>query len=126
MRQLSPTHIANCAKEISRWAKAVRLINVLEYNLPKNFPEPDLIEPDRKPFDLKITWEADNPSHCIKLCKRIAKAFSEEGNIEPWHREATGHYGMRGCFQLGNKTTMYLRLLVADGRVAQSRAPYYN
>lgn len=126
MKQLSPKHIENCSREISRWAKAVRLISVLEHNLPKDFPEPDLIEPDRKPFDLKITWEADNPNHSAKLCKCIAKAFDEAGNKETWHREVTGHFGMRGCFRLGKKTTMYLRLLVADGRVGQSLAPYYN
>lgn len=115
MRQLSPSHIENCSREIGRWAKAVRLINVLEHNLPEGFPEPDLIEPDRKPFDLKITWEADNPNHSVKLCKRIAEAFNQAGNEATWQSEGDGYLGMRGRFRLGKKTTMYLRLLVADG-----------
>lgn len=112
MIRLNPKHIENCTREISRWSKAIRLINSLEFNLPEGFPEPDLIEPDRKPFDLQIIWQADNPGHSAKLRKRIVSALKSE---EKWHPDEKGYIGLRGRFRLGKKTTMYLRLLVADG-----------
>jgi len=126
MRQLSPRHIDNCAKEVSRWTKAIRLINLFEDKLPEGFPEPDLIEPDKKPYELKITWRADNSNHSDKLCERVAKAFAPVGNTVAWRRDATGHFEARGYFQLNKKAVGYLRLIVTDGRTGQATQPFYN
>jgi hypothetical protein len=114
MMRLNPRHIENCTREINRWAKATRLIHALELNLPQNkvFPEPDLIEPGRKPFDLRVTWEADNPGHSANLRKRIAAMLGLEMK---WQPEGGGYLGLRGRLRLGEKTTLNLRLLVADG-----------
>ncbi len=112
MKMLSSKHIENCSREISRWSKAVRLIHALERNLPENsFPEPDLIEPSRKPFDLRIVWGVDNPQHSINLRKRIASALKIETK---WYKEVDGYYGLRARVRLGDQT-IYLRLLVATG-----------
>lgn len=114
MTQLDPKHIENCSREISRWARAVRLIHSLEHNLsPGSFPEPDLIEPSRKPFDLRIVWEANNLSHSANLRKRIASVLNLEMK---WHPDEHGYFGLRGRVRLGGKTTIYLQLLVAHGR----------
>ncbi len=113
MKMLSERHIENCSREISRWSKAVRLIHSLERNLPDgSLPEPDLIEPSRKPFDLRIVWGADNPEHSAKLRKRIASALQVEMK---WHKDADGYHGLRTRIRLGEKTTIYLRLLVESG-----------
>lgn len=119
MKRLHPKHIENCTREISRWAKAIRLIHALEINLPdKIFPEPDLIEPGRKPFDLQITWEADNQGHSANLRKRITSAL---GLQMKWRPEEICYLGLRGRIRLGEKTTLYLRLLVADGWSKEER-----
>ena len=120
MKMLSEKHIENCSREISRWSKAVRLIHSLERNLPADsFPEPDLIEPSRKPFDLQIIWKADNPRHSVNLRKRIASALKVEMK---WQGEEDGYVGLRTRIRLGEKTTMYLRLLVANGLTKPSVA----
>ena len=114
MKMLSERHIEHCSREISRWSKAVRLIHSLERNLPADsFPEPDLIEPSRKPFDLRILWRVDNPEHSVKLRKRIASVLKVETK---WHTEEGGYYGLRTRIRLGEKTTIYLWLLVGDGQ----------
>jgi hypothetical protein len=120
MKILSEKHIENCSREISRWSKAVRLIHSLERNLPAgSFPEPDLIEPSRKPFDLRIVWGADNPGHSAKLRKRIASALKVEMK---WYKDVDGYYGLRTRIRLGEKTTIYLRLLVESGHKKPSMA----
>ena len=116
MSELSPRHIENCSREISRWSKAVRLIHALERNLPAGIlPEPDLIEPSRKPFDLRVFWEADNPGHSANLRKKIMAALKRDGQ---WQRSLAGPknaFSLRTRVRLGEKTTIYLQLVVADG-----------
>lgn len=107
---LSPDHIEKCSKEISRWSKAIRLIQTLAYHLPDGFPEPDLIEPDHKPFDLRVIWHADNEGHSANLCKRIASALGLE--IE-WRPQFDGYWSIRDRVQFNGKHPLNLRLLVA-------------
>ncbi len=115
MNELSSRHIENCSREISRWSKAVRLIHALERNLPPGIlPEPDLIEPSRKPFDLRVVWEAENPGHSANLRKKIMTALKLDGK---WQRSlaASNAFSLRTRVRLGEKTTIYLQLVVADG-----------
>jgi len=106
---LNAQHINNCSREISRWSKAVRLIHSLERNLSEGFPEPDSIEPGRKPFDLRITWKADNHGHSAKLRKRITAALK----VEPkWNFAGPADYRLCTRIRLGTKTTMYLHLRI--------------
>lgn len=120
MNELSPRHIENCSREISRWSKAVRLIHALERNLPPGIlPEPDLIEPSRKPFDLRVVWEADNPGHGANLRKRIVAALKLDGLKQDgmWRHslDVRGESSLRTRIRIGEKTTIYLQLVVADG-----------
>lgn len=113
MMQLSSTHIDNCTREINRWSKAVRLIHSLERNLPPDgFPEPDLIEPFRKPFDLRLVWQTDSPEYSAKLRKRISSGLKLGLK---WCLEVDGYYSLCTRLRLGERTTMYLQLIVADG-----------
>lgn len=112
MMRLSPTHIESCTREINRWSKAIRLIHALELNLPSDgIPEPDSIAPGRKPFDLQITWNAENIGHSYKLRKRICAALGLEMK---WRPEDEGIFGLRGRIRVGNKTTLNLRLLINE------------
>ena len=114
MMAFSPTHIDNCTRQITRWSKAIRLIHALERNLtPEGLPEPDFIEPSRKPYDLRLIWEANNPEYSANLRKRISGELKDETK---WYLEVDGYYSLRTRFRLGKRTTMYLQLIVADGR----------
>lgn len=111
MMHLNPEHISNCTKEISRWSKAIRLIHALEHNLPpEGFPEPDSIEPARKPYDLEIKWNAHNPKHCANLRKRIMTVLNMESQWKP--RIDGRSLCASGRIRVGTKTTMNVLLVV--------------
>jgi hypothetical protein len=87
----------------------------MERNIPADtFPEPDLIEPSRKPFDLRVVWEADNPRHSANLRKRITTALKLDGM---WQHslDVRGESSLRTRIRIGKKTTIYLQLVVASG-----------
>ena len=111
MNKLSPNHIDHCTRRIAKWAKAIRLIHALEVNLPEKFPEPDIIQPGKKPFDLRIVWNTDNRKRADKLLKQIKDALGFETE---WHHYYTDHWKVNGAFELrgrvhlSGKTTMNL------------------
>jgi hypothetical protein len=110
MNKLSSNHIDHCTRRIAKWAKAIRLIHALELNLPETFPEPDSIVPGKNPFDLHITWAADNWKAGVNLRRRIEKLLGFENK---WRIcDTKPIYELRGKVRLGEKTTMNLRLFV--------------
>jgi hypothetical protein len=114
MNKLSPNHIDHCTRRIAKWAKAIRLIHALELNLPETFPEPDTIEPGRKPFDLRIIWITDNRKHAKKLCEQIRESLGFGCLWWVYNKKITGTVmrELRGRVRLGERTTMNLQLLV--------------
>lgn len=117
MNKLSSNHIDHCTRRIAKWAKAIRLIHALEINLSEPLPEPDIIEPGRKPFDLQIVWIADNRKHARKLCERIRESLEFEARWWFYKKKnGTPVRELRGRVRLGERTTMNLRLLVKQMR----------
>lgn len=115
---LDSGHIDYCTRRIAKWAKAVRLIHVLENHLPRGFPEPDSIEPGRNPFDLLITWEVEGQKQARKLCEQIRESLEFEGKWELYNKKnvVAPIRELRGRIRLGERTTMNLRLLVTQLR----------
>ena len=53
-----------------------------------------------------------NPKQSVNLRKLITSALKIETK---WNMDVDGYYGLRARIRLGEKTTMYLHLLVASG-----------
>jgi hypothetical protein len=63
--------ITSFTLEAGRLMKAIRSTQALADNLPGNFPAPDRILVSRKPYDLKLEWEAEHTGHQKKLQNRV-------------------------------------------------------
>lgn len=107
-------HIDKCSREVTQWSRAIRLIHILEngLNLSK-LPEPDLICPYRRPYDLGLIWEAQNRDHSANLRKRIAAVFGL--GIRWAHSEYPGYWTIRTRVKLQDKRSIMLALLVGNG-----------
>lgn len=109
------THIDKCSREVTRWSRAIRSIHVLEngLNLSK-LPEPDLIVPFRRPFDLGLIWEVQNRNHSEKIRKRIATVFGL--GIRWAYSEHPGYWTIKTRVKLQDKQSIMLALLVNNGQ----------
>jgi hypothetical protein len=96
--------------EAGKLMKAIRLVQTLHDNLPGNFPAPDKIRPERKPYDLLLEWNAKNSAHQESLKGRVT------GNLKmitpKWSKALDGTLVCHTRRKLGGKNTMYLRLRI--------------
>jgi hypothetical protein len=91
--------------QTTRLMKAVRCVQTLEDHLPEGFPSPSGIELTKRPYDLEITWEAQNRKHAESLCSRITNMLECDGQ---WHLVGDLSLVCRSRVSVGGKASLNL------------------
>jgi hypothetical protein len=109
--------ITSFTLEAGRLMKAIRSTQALADNLPGNFPAPDRILVSRKPYDLKLEWEAEHTGHQKKLQNRVTAQLHLQD--VKWNLAADQAIICSTRIKVGDKDTMNIRLRIA----LRGRAP---
>ena len=107
MIRFDPQFVASLTYEAGRALKAIRAIQALEQKLDKNFPKPDEIKSDRKPYDLFIGWHCATEEQVAHLKDTLAKKLKLDAK---WHDKPDGWVGCRSRVILPDKTTLNVHL----------------
>lgn len=111
MRSRYQEYVASFTYEASRLMKAIRAVQALESNLPGTFPDPDCISVGRKPYDLKLEWEAANSRQQESLKAHIVNNLQLHG--AKWNKARDQALICSTRIKVGGKDTMNIRLRIA-------------
>lgn len=91
--------------QTSRLMKAIRCVQVLEDNLPEGFPAPSEITLSKRPYDLEVSWKAQNRKHVESLCSRITNMLECDGQ---WYTHNEYSLVCRSKVCVGGKASLNL------------------
>jgi hypothetical protein len=97
--------------EAAKLMKAIRLVQALANNVPGSFPIPDNIRPGRKPYDLKLEWEAVNIAQQDSLRAHIVNNLRLRGI--KWNKAMDKAIICSSRVKVGVKDTLNVRFRVA-------------
>lgn len=111
MKRLDPRFIETFSIKTTHLMKAIRHIQTLEDHLPEGFPTPSEIDLTKRPYDLEVTWVAENRKHALKLRRTIQDMLECD---DKWYTYDEFSLVCRSRVNVGGKASLNLIMRIVE------------